>query len=159
MRERKRHTDRGISSTPSVSWGGVPPRDGYPLARSAEGGYLRWGTPRPGLMGEVTQGGVPPSQVWWGTQCGVPPSRGTPCSQVWQGVPKVGYPPSMVTPAARSDGGGYPRWGNPPAGPGLDTLPPAAPGSGTPPPPVWTDRLMDRHVSKHYLSSYFVRGR
>ena len=71
--------------------GGVPPHQGTPPARSDRGwGYLRWGTPHrgtpwPGLMGvpEVgyphqgtpparsnggrgSQGGVPPSQVWWG---------------------------------------------------------------------------------------------
>ena len=47
LREHKRHTDRGASSTPSVTRGGVPPCRG---------------TPRPGLMGG-TQGGVPPGQV------------------------------------------------------------------------------------------------
>ena len=105
LRERKRHTDRGVSSTPSVvlyevgyppvgvpppakSDRGVPevgyPPSGYPLARSG-GGYLRWGTP-----------------------CqGTPPARwGTPPSQVWWGVPKVGYPPPQL----------------------------AGPGRGTPPP-------------------------
>ena len=42
LRERKRHTDRGISST--TRWG-TPPHEG---------------TPQPGMMGG-TQGGVPPS--------------------------------------------------------------------------------------------------
>ena len=37
LRERKRHTDRAVSSTPSVSRSGVPP-----------------------------PAGVPPGQVWWG---------------------------------------------------------------------------------------------
>ena len=62
LRERKRHTDRGVSSTPSVTRGGVPPPPGR-------------GTPQPGLMGE-----------------GVPEVRYPPPSQVWQGVPEVGYP-------------------------------------------------------------------
>ena len=65
LRECKRHTDRGVSSTPSVSWSGVPPparsdRGGYPrwvtphcqevslLERSDGGGYPRWGTTRAG---------------------------------------------------------------------------------------------------------------
>ena len=72
LRERKRHTDRGVSST--------PPEVGYPPA----------GYPRPGPTG------------------------------------------------------GYPSWGMPRQG-----YPPAGPGWGTP--QVWTDRMMDRHVSKHYL--------
>ena len=37
LRERKRHTDRCVSSTPSVSWSGVPPGRGYPPARSDRG--------------------------------------------------------------------------------------------------------------------------
>ena len=44
LRERKRHTDCGVSSTPSVMWGGTPPGRGTPAARS-DGGYLRLGTP------------------------------------------------------------------------------------------------------------------
>ena len=72
LRERKRHTDRGVSSTSSV----VLPGGGYPLP------------------------GVPPC---WG---------GPPC----QGGPAMGYP-------------------------------------------CWTDRQMDRHVSKHNLPSYYVGGR
>ena len=58
LRERKRHTDRGVSSTPSVIRGGVPPPS-----------QVQWGEvgypPQPGLtQGEGgTQGGVPPGQV------------------------------------------------------------------------------------------------
>ena len=94
LRERKRHTDRGVSSTPSVTRGGVPPRpgptgrgyprwgtpcQGTPPARS-DGGYLRWGTPlarsdRGGGTG--TSGGVPPPG--WLHLAGVPP----PPLQVW----------------------------------------------------------------------------
>ena len=67
LRERKRHTDRGVSST--------PPEVGYPLpplARSDEGGYLRWGTPqqgyppRPGLTW-VPQMGYPLPGSGWDT--------------------------------------------------------------------------------------------
>ena len=64
LRERKMHTNRGVSSTPSVSQGGVPPLAGYPPARSG-GGY-----PPPGLMG-----GTPPSS-------GVLPPAGITPSQV-----------------------------------------------------------------------------
>ena len=74
LRERKRHTDRGLSSTPSVVLPG---------------------------------GGVPPC---WGVEgC---PSRGVLPCQTWL-------------------------------------------GGGT----LWTDRRMDRHMSKHNLPSYYVRGR
>ena len=126
--ERKRHTDRSVSSTPS--------------ARSERG------IPQPGLTGGwgvVTQGGVPPCQVWqrqyprWGT------SQPGPMGGTWGGVPPVGYPLVGVPPPARSDGG-YPRWGTPPAG--WTWL-------GYPPPPqVWTDK-----VKLLPPVSYYVRGR
>ena len=66
LRERKRHTDRGVSSTPICfpKWGTPLPQPGptggggltggYPLARSDRGGTrggvppLNWGTPPPG---------------------------------------------------------------------------------------------------------------
>ena len=120
LRESKRHTDRGVSSTPSVTRGGVPPparsdggggvphlapqarsdeggtpQQGYPPARSdGGGGYLRWGT----------LAGVPPGQVWrsdggyprWGTPC-----RGTPLARS-----DGGYPPGKGTP--QLDLAGYP---------------------------------------------------
>ena len=108
LRERKRHTDRGVSSTPSVTRGGVPPWQGYPLARS-DGGYLRWGTPRPG-------GVPPPAGPGWGTP-----------HWTW-----LGYPP-------QSDLAGVPP------------TPPHQTWLGYPPPQVWTDRRMDKHVSKHNL--------
>ena len=59
--ERKRHTDRGVSSTPSFTQGGVPPPSR--------------GTSWPGPMG--AQGGVPPGRgiSLPGPQGGVPPSR------------------------------------------------------------------------------------
>ena len=76
LRERKRHTDCSVSSTPSVTWVGVPPppQQGYPPARS-DRGYLRWGTP--------------PGQVWWGYLRWGIPSRGTPPEPGW------GTPPPL----------------------------------------------------------------
>ena len=68
--------------------------------------------------------------------------------------------PGEVPPA-----GGYPTLGTP-IGPGQGSTtspsdlakvpPPTWPGGV---PPLWTDRRMDRHVSKHNLPSYYVRGR
>ena len=63
LRERKRHTDRGVSIT--TRWG--TPRQGTPPARS-DGGYSRWGTPCWGTPGR----GTPPP----GSTVGVPPSLG-----------------------------------------------------------------------------------
>ena len=129
LRERKRHTDRGVSSTPSVvlyEYGVPPPLAcrGYPpLSMSDVGGTLRWGTPpmqgtlQAGHWGKIpffqarsdggTQGGVPPH---WGTS----PARsdgGYPKSILVgiphpgpTGVPEVGYTP-------RSNGGGPTRGG------------------------------------------------
>ena len=58
----------------------------YPLARSDEGGYPRWGTSWPG--------GVPPGWTWLGTppgpgQCTPPPSNlaGVPPIWTWPGYP------------------------------------------------------------------------
>ena len=93
--QKQQKSDRGVSSTPSVTgcgvppwpgpmrgtWGGVLPQPGpiggYPRWGTPRSnvGYLRWGTPtmvppRPGLM-EGTQGGVPPSRGTWS-------DRGTP---------------------------------------------------------------------------------
>ena len=75
VRELKRQTDRSVSSTPSVTQGGLPPA-GVPPARSDRGvspqgyspwpgltgGYPRWGTPWPGLTGG-TRGRVPPAWI------------------------------------------------------------------------------------------------
>ena len=92
-----------------------------------------------------------------------PPGRGTP-SQVGQGgymrwgTPWQGYPqPGLI--------GGYPRWITPPPqqgyplpGPGQST--PHLDLAGVPLPRCGqTDGWMDRHVSKHNLPSYYVRGR
>ena len=63
LRERKRHTDRGVSSTPSVVlYWAVPPARGVLLL----GGTPPW---------------VPPSDL----------ARGVP--HPWQGVPHLRYPP------------------------------------------------------------------
>ena len=158
LRERKRHTDRGVSSTPSVSRGGVPPRqDTPPPARSDGGGYLRWGTPWGQVWqrgGGGTWGGVPPwvlpSQVWQGhTWGGVLHQQGYPQARSEWGVTQGGVPPSRV-PLARFDGGylgwgtprarsdrGYPRWSTPSRG----TPPVRSDGGdtwgGVPPGQVW----------------------
>ena len=124
LRERKRHTDRGISSTPSVVlyWGGGG-GGGLPLPGVPHPcwGYLTLGTPPSDLAG----GGYPtsdsPHQTWLG---GVP----HPC---W-------------------GGGGYPTSGTPPAGPGWGT-PLAGPGRGTPPP---VDRQTDTYQNITFPSYY-----
>ena len=100
LRERKRHTDHGVSSTtrwgtpPSqVRWWGTwlggtrmgAPKVGYPPGQVwwgvPEVGTPCWGPPWPGLKGE---GGY----LKWGTPIGVPPGKSD-----W-GVPEVEYPPS-----------------------------------------------------------------
>ena len=80
LRERKRHTNRGVSSTPYVSQSGVPPGQVWLGGGGTRGGVppRRGTTPARSDRGGVTQGGVPPA--------------GYPHGQVWQGVPEVGYP-------------------------------------------------------------------
>ena len=106
-----------------------------------------------------------------------PPHRGIPLTRSDRGgVPEVGFP------SARSDGEGYPRWGTPIGVPPSQGTPRPDPtgrylGWGTPcegtpqldlagvpsPPPPGVERQMDgstyRHMSKHNLPSYYVRGR
>ena len=121
----------------------VPPQPGYPpvghpLARVPPARVPPWP-------------GYPPGWTWQGT----PPARDPP-GWTWQGTPPAG--PGRVPPWP-----GYP--------PGLDlaVYPPWLDLAGYPPwlphgilgnvakhcgiwvPPLWTDRLMDRRVSKHYL--------
>ena len=92
LRERKRHTDRGVSSTTrgGVSPLGVPPSQVQ--WRGNQGGVPRQGPPWPGLMGGTQGGdplaGVPPGQVWWRGYL----RWGTP----WQGYPLAG--PGWGTP-------------------------------------------------------------
>ena len=75
LRERKRHTDRGVSST--TRWGtpppvrvpplvGVPPQPGL-----MGGGYPRWGTPQSGYPSVWTWLGYSPPPTW--TWLGYPP--------------------------------------------------------------------------------------
>ena len=94
LRERKRHTDRSVSSTPSVTRDGVLPlpRQGIPPA------------------------GVPPWQ-------GYPPARSdgggwVPPGQAQRGVPEVGYPRQGYPPPPAG-----PSWGTPLPGPG-QSIPP-----------------------------------
>ena len=157
LRERKRHTDRGVSSTPSVILYEV----GYPPIRvppqsGPMGGYLRWGTPLARSEGG-TQGGVPPARSDGGTQGGVPPwsgLRGVPKVGYSQpdlmGVPGVGYPQQGYPPSGPT--GGYPRWGTPWQG--------YPPGRGTPhldlarvPPPLGVDRQNDGQTRVKTLPS------
>ena len=81
LREHKRHTDRGVSST---TRGGVPPSQvqwGVP-----EVGYPSSGYPQPGLTGGIPEVGNP-------LPIGVPhPARSD------GGVPEVGYLPVGVSP-------------------------------------------------------------
>ena len=143
LREHKTHTDRGVSSTT---------RDEVPPVRVP---------PRPGLMGG-TRGGVPPVRYphrgtpWpgpmGGTRGGVPPSEYPPVGYPHQGTP-LGYP------LARSNRG-YPRWGIPHRVSPIGVPPP--PGTGWIPPPPrcgQTESSPGRHVPKHNLPSYYVRGR
>ena len=108
LRERKRQTNRGVSSTPpkvrypparSDGVGGIPkvgyPRQFYPpLARSNRGvpkvGYpTSSGTHRPGLMGYPR----------WGTLWqGYPPVE-VPLARSDWGLPEVGYP--LVPPSGQ----------------------------------------------------------
>ena len=143
LRERKEHTDRGISST---TRGGVPPpHHGTPLGQIRQGG---------------TQDGVPPVRVPPARSDGVPqvgyPCQGTHPSQVqWggHGVPDVGSPPlgSPSTPG-QVQWGGDNKGGSPQLGlmggtrggvPPLGYLPGRGDLAGMPHPQVWTDRRMD----------------
>ena len=104
LREWKRHTDLGVSSTPSVSQSGVPTLAGVPpprpglmgggtrgrvlLVRSDWGGYSRWGSPQPGLTGVPEVGYPQPGPMGgysrWGSPSHLP--------SLTRGVPEVGYP-------------------------------------------------------------------
>ena len=150
LRERKRHTDCGVSST---TWGGVSRWGEPPNQVQWRGTWDRvpphWGTPQPGLVGGRYPRWGTPSQVQW---------RRYPR---W-GTPQLGYPP------ARSNGG-YPRWGTPQQGvpprrgtPQLDLagVPPLMPGPGwgTPPPTLGVDRQTDT-CQNITFPSYYVRSR
>ena len=116
--------------------------------------YLGWGE------GVLPWGTLPPTWPGWGG--GYLP---------WTGLPTLGYPLPILT---WPGGGGtylgvplplsWPGWGSTYLGLGLPTL-------GYPLPPSWPGRggvptlgypspvLTDRHMWKHNLPSYYVRGR
>ena len=90
-------------------------------------------------------GRVPPSRPGW-----VPPHldlAGYPLSGpgwVSLHLNLAGYPPTSGSGWVPPSSG--PGWVLPPVG-----YPPWLDLARYPPPPVWTDRWMNRHVSKHYL--------
>ena len=131
LRERKRHTARRVASTPYVVLTGYPPSQGTPPGQ---------GTPpaRVPPLARVPLFRVPPLAR-------VPPRPGYPPSWTWQGTPPPAGP-GRVPPPPQLDLAGYPPW-----------LPHGILGNVAKhygiwvPLPLWTDRWMDRHVSKHYL--------
>ena len=112
-------------------------------------------------------GGYPISEWRGGGGYPIQSQKGVPCQDlIWVPLPDMGY--------LRLDWMGYSpclEMGYPPIGTGLGT--PCWDWMVTPPsvldrdiPPFRTewgyphvDRQTDRHVSEHYLPSYFVRGR
>ena len=103
------------------NWVPPPPQPGYPPSQGT-------------LPGQ----GTPPA--------GSPPSQGTPPARVPPQLDLAGYPPSQ----------GTPRQGTSPPARVPPQLPHGILGNvakhyGIWVPPLWTDRLMDRRVSKHYL--------
>ena len=155
MRERKRHTARRVESTPSVV-----PTGYHPPILTWPGGYPTWvplwqgtpqqGTPHPDLVEDTL-----PGSPWQGTPQGtpmagyppgrVPPSR-VPPGWTWQGTPLGIFPMEFWEMLQSIMGYGYP--------PGVCLMAfwvmlQSIMGYGYP--PSWTDKWMDRHVSKHYL--------
>ena len=151
LRERKRHTDRGVSSTPSAvlycGGGG-----GYPTSDTPHPDLARGrGVPHPGGY-PIPAGGYPTS----GTPILTWPGGGTPSLP---GVPHLGYPPSDLTGVSPfrpgqgtpiRPGWGTPHWtwleyppsdlaGVPPHQTWLG-YPPSGPGWGT---PLGVDRQTD----------------
>ena len=130
LRERKRHTDRSVASTPSVVL-----TVGYPIP---DGGYPHLGYP-PSRFRQQGVPGVSLIQIQtvlphpWDTPR-VPPI------QSW-----LGYPQSR------------PGWGTSLSGPG-PSIPHNHLDLAGVPPSGQTDGWMDRHVSKIALPSYYVRG-
>ena len=147
LRKGKRHTARGVSSTPSVTWGGVPP----------------W----PGLMGG-TRGGVPPAgvpagEVWWGVpEVGYPPAGlPPPLARSDRGLPKVGYPPQGYPLPGLMGGtwGGVPPSRGTPSPPGwtwLGSPPPQLDLVRILPPQVWTDKQSETITSHLVLRTQSV---
>ena len=133
LRERKRHTARRVASARYDGGGGGTPSQvqrGYPVP--GPGREVPHPRSREGTLSQL-RGGTP-SRPGWGE--GVPPSI-----QTWDGVippwPDLGW---GTPPPAR------PRMGYPHLPQDLGRVPPPPPGKcGL--------------VSKHYLPSYYVRGR
>ena len=102
--------------------------------------------PRPRLIGEDTQGGVPPpARSDRGT-----PSRGTPQQEYQQGYPLLGYSPGLM--------GRTPLTGVPPSWTWLGYLPPPNLDlAGIPPPPHRCG--LTNKVKLLPPVSYYVRGR
>ena len=73
LREHKRHTNCGVSSTPSVTWGGVLPPAGVPPGQVWQG------------VGVLPEVGYPPD--------GVPPKVGYPQQEVPPWLDLTGVPP------------------------------------------------------------------
>ena len=125
LRERKRHTDRGISSTPMC----CPVRGGG-ATREAP-----------------TQGTLHPDLAW-GYLGWVPPDWPTPHPDLAGGSTLGRFPLTGVTPPHPDLAGGYTWWappgwtwlGSPPAAPGWGT-PPQLDLAGVPPAQVWTDKV------------------
>ena len=175
-----------ILTWPGVPWVGTP-LAGVPPWPGPMGGYLRWGTPvrlpPAGYPPDWTWLGYPPAGPGWGVPWAGAPWLEYPSVLTWLGVPQVGtpwlgfppswpgqgylgwappwlgYPPHLV---------GVPPWPGPMGGTWGGVPPVRLPPAGVPPDWTWlgypprcgqTDGWMDRHVSKHNLPSYYVRGR
>ena len=137
--ERKRHTDRGVSST---TRGGVPPPSGYPPPARSNGGGTRGGA---GLTGG-TQGGVPPVRVPPLPQPGLTRGGGTPLRQGTSQPGPMGRYPRWGPPIGVPPGKGYP--------PGWDTPAPCLDLARVP--PLGVDRQTDTCQNITFPSYYAV---
>ena len=135
LRERKRHTDRGVTSTGGGGGGGTPAEGSTPAGRVPQpGGYPSRGVLQPG----GTPARVPPHlDLGWGTPHleldGVPPHLDLGWGTLPSG-PGMGYPPHLEL-----DGVPPPTWT-------WDGVPPHQP-DGVPPPRVWTDKQTENITS------------
>ena len=120
LRERKRHTDRGIRSTPSAALSGL-----VPTLAGGGGTYLGQGVPYLG---------VPPILTWLGWYLawlgGTYLGRGGG-TYLGQGGTYIGILP-ILTWGVPTLGGGYLPW--------VTLPPPHLDLAGVPAPQVWTDR-------------------
>ena len=157
LRERKRHTARHVASTPYVvlSWLTPPRLDLTPPCQLDLTPPRRLDLtlpPRLDLIPPQLAGPDLPSQLDLTPPLAGPDPPGWTCPPGWT------WPPHQLDLTPPSP----PGWTWPPlpplAGPDppqLDLPPPQLDLS----PPGQTDLWMDRRVSKHYLPSYYVRGR